>query len=73
MRLVGATPQVGSPIGSERLHLKGALLGSGAGCLVAVLHDRAVSDRDAGDANAFCYHHGTIFGGLVPPVVRVLA
>jgi len=35
--------------------------------------DRALSHEVHGTASAFCYHFGTILGGLVPPTITYLA
>jgi SHS family lactate transporter-like MFS transporter len=53
--------------------LQGALLGGGAGCLVPSYMTERFPTEVRATASAFCYHLGTIFGGLVPPVVTYFA
>jgi MFS transporter, SHS family, lactate transporter len=53
--------------------LQGALLGGGAGCLVPSYMTERFPTEVRATAAAFCYHLGTIFAGLVPPVVTYFA
>jgi MFS transporter, SHS family, lactate transporter len=52
---------------------QGALLGGGAGCLVPSYMTERFPTEVRATAAAFCYHLGTIFAGLVPPVVTYFA
>jgi len=53
--------------------LQGALLGGGAGCLIPSYMTERFPTEVRATAAAFCYHLGTIFGGLVPPIVTYFA
>jgi MFS transporter, SHS family, lactate transporter len=53
--------------------LQGALLGGGAGCLVPSYMTERFPTEVRATASAFCYHVGTILGGIVPPVVTYFA
>src|SRR5580693_6179343 len=53
--------------------VQGALLGGGAGAHVPSYMNERFPTEVRATASAFCYHLGTIFGGLVPPVVTYFA
>jgi SHS family lactate transporter-like MFS transporter len=53
--------------------VQGALLGGGAGAQVPSYMNERFPTEVRATAAAFCYHLGTIFGGLVPPVVTYFA
>ena len=53
--------------------VQGALLGGGAGALVPSYMNERFPTEIRATASAFCYHLGTIFGGLVPPTVTFFA
>ena len=53
--------------------VQGALLGGGAGALVPSYMTERFPTEARATASAFCYHLGTIFGGIVPPLVTYFA
>jgi len=53
--------------------VQGALLGGGAGCLIPTYMSERFPTEVRATASAFCYHLGTIFGGVVPPAVTYFA
>ena len=53
--------------------VQGALLGGGAGSQVPSYMTERFPTEARATASAFCYHLGTIFGGIVPPVVTYFA
>ena len=53
--------------------LQGALLGGGAGSQVPSYMTERFPTEARATASAFCYHLGTIFGGIVPPVITYFA
>ena len=53
--------------------IQGALLGGGAGCLIPSYMTERFPTEVRATAAAFCYHLGTIFGGIVPPVITFFA
>src|SRR5215467_2321279 len=53
--------------------VQGALLGGGAGAQVPSYMNERFPTEVRATAAAFCYHIGTILGGLVPPVVTYFA
>jgi MFS transporter, SHS family, lactate transporter len=53
--------------------VQGALLGGGAGCLVPSYMTERFPTEVRATAAAFCYHVGTILGGLVPLIVTYFA
>jgi len=53
--------------------VQGALLGGGAGAQVPSHMNERFPTEVRATAAAFCYHIGTILGGLVPPVVTYFA
>src|ERR1700739_4705740 len=53
--------------------VQGALLGGGAGAHVPSYMNERFPTEVRATAAAFCYHLGTIFGGIVPPVVTYFA
>jgi SHS family lactate transporter-like MFS transporter len=53
--------------------LQGALLGGGAGSQVPSYMTERFPTEARATASAFCYHLGTIFGGIVPPLVTYFA
>jgi MFS transporter, SHS family, lactate transporter len=53
--------------------LQGALLGGGAGCLIPSYMTERFPTEVRATAAAFCYHLGTIFGGIVPPLITFFA
>src|SRR5215467_1804636 len=53
--------------------VQGALLGGGAGAHVPSYMNERFPTEVRATAAAFCYHLGTIFGGLVPPIVTYFA
>jgi MFS transporter, SHS family, lactate transporter len=53
--------------------LQGALLGGGAGSQVPSYMTERFPTEVRATASAFCYHLGTIFGGIVPPLITYFA
>jgi SHS family lactate transporter-like MFS transporter len=53
--------------------VQGALLGGGAGAHVPSYMNERFPTEVRATAAAFCYHLGTILGGIVPPVVTYFA
>jgi len=53
--------------------LQGALLGGGAGSQVPSYMTERFPTEARATAAAFCYHLGTILGGIVPPVITYFA
>jgi SHS family lactate transporter-like MFS transporter len=53
--------------------LQGALLGGGAGSQVPSYMTERFPTEVRATAAAFCYHLGTIFGGIVPPLITYFA
>src|SRR5262249_60200319 len=53
--------------------VQGALLGGGAGAQVPSYMNERFPTEGRATAAGFCYHIGTILGGLVPPVVTYFA
>ena len=53
--------------------LQGALLGGGAGSQVPSYMTERFPTEARATVSAFCYHLGTIFGGIVPPVITYFA
>ena len=53
--------------------LQGALLGGGAGSQVPSYMTERFPTEARATASAFCYHLGTIFGGIVPPLITYFA